>query len=80
MTSATRRALVDIYGLLLREDWDASNGRRELSDPKSEFTRAMQEYKTRSGRSSPTWGEILDVLRDLGYERTSPPQDLAERG
>jgi hypothetical protein len=28
---------------------------------------AMQEYKQRSGRMSPTRSEVLEVVRDLGY-------------
>ena len=31
--------------------------------------RAMQEYKARSGRMFPTWSEVLEVLRTLGYEK-----------
>jgi hypothetical protein len=34
---------------------------------------AMQEYKKRSGRMFPTWSEVLEVLRELGYEK---PADL----
>ena len=30
---------------------------------------AMQEYKYQSGRMFPTWSEVLEVLRDLGYEK-----------
>ena len=31
--------------------------------------RAMQEYKAKSGRMFPTWSEVLEVLRALGYEK-----------
>ena len=34
-----------------------------------EFTRAMQQYKHRSGRMFPTWSEILEVLLELGYRK-----------
>jgi len=30
---------------------------------------AMNEYKRQSGRMFPTWSEVLEVLRDLGYEK-----------
>jgi hypothetical protein len=33
---------------------------------------AMKEYKDRSGRMFPTWSEVLEVLRSLGYEKASP--------
>ncbi len=35
--------------------------------------RAMQEYKQKSGRMFPTWSEVLEVLRDLGYEKQPLP-------
>ena len=30
---------------------------------------AMNEYKQKSGRMFPTWSEVLEVLRSLGYEK-----------
>ncbi len=35
-----------------------------------EFMMAMNEYKRKSGRMFPTWSEVLEVLRGLGYEKT----------
>jgi hypothetical protein len=29
----------------------------------------MHEYKHSSGRMFPTWSEVLEVLRSLGYEK-----------
>ena len=29
----------------------------------------MNEYKLKSGRMFPTWSEVLEVLRNLGYEK-----------
>jgi hypothetical protein len=29
----------------------------------------MQEYKQSSGRMFPTWSEVLEVLRGLGYAK-----------
>ena len=37
-----------------------------------DFMTAMQEYKKASGRMFPTWSEVLEVLRDLGYEKIAP--------
>ncbi len=55
------------------------SGRRRLIDPTTcdrdysgaemEFMQAMSEYKHASGRMFPTWSEVLEVLRDLGYEK-----------
>jgi hypothetical protein len=34
-----------------------------------EFMMAMNNYKHRSGRMFPTWREVLEVVRSLGYEK-----------
>ena len=36
-----------------------------------ELARAMKEYRLRSGRMFPTWCEVLEVLLDLGYRKSS---------
>jgi hypothetical protein len=56
-----------------------SSGRRWFVDPTTcekdyskaemEFMRAMQLYKQSSGRMFPTWSEVLEVLKGLGYEK-----------
>jgi hypothetical protein len=56
-----------------------ASGRRRFVDPTTcdrdyeaaelEFMAAMQEYKRASGRMFPTWSEVLEVLRALGYEK-----------
>jgi hypothetical protein len=56
-----------------------SSGRRRFVDPTTcdrdyshaerEFMQAMHDYKQRSGRMFPTWSEVLEVLRELGYEK-----------
>jgi hypothetical protein len=56
-----------------------TSGRRRLVDPTTcerdystteiEFMQAMQAYKLSSGRMFPTWSEVLEVLRALGYEK-----------
>ena len=44
-------------------------GGADMTEAERDLMRAMQEYKQRSGRMFPTWSEILEVLRDLGYEK-----------
>jgi hypothetical protein len=34
-----------------------------------EFIRAINRFKERTGRAFPTWSEVLQILRDLGYEK-----------
>jgi hypothetical protein len=42
---------------------------REYSVAETEFMRAMHAYRQRSGGMFPTWGEVLEVVRGLGYEK-----------
>jgi len=41
----------------------------EMSDELIEFITAIDEYKRSNQRPFPTWSEVLDVLKSLGYER-----------
>lgn len=45
----------------------------EVPDPDgmdvARFTEAMNAYKISSGRSFPTWSEVLEVIVSLGYHR-----------
>jgi hypothetical protein len=49
---------------------DPTTSEREYTAAEMEFMLAMSEYKRRSGRMFPTWSEVLEVLRDLGYVKT----------
>ena len=59
-----------------------SNYRRKLADPATcdrddterEFMQTMQDYKWCSGRMFPTWCEVLEVLRSLGYRKPAGSQ------
>lgn len=46
---------------------DPTTSERDYTAAETEFMLAMNEYKRRSGRMFPTWSEVLEVLRDLGY-------------
>lgn len=48
---------------------DPTTCEREYTEAELEFMKAMNEYKQRSGRMFPTWSEVLEVLRALGYEK-----------
>jgi hypothetical protein len=48
---------------------DPTTCEREYSQAEVEFMLAMNEYKHKSGRMFPTWSEVLEVLRSLGYEK-----------
>jgi hypothetical protein len=42
---------------------------KQYSDDEMEFMNAMQRYKEISGKSFPSYREVLRVLIDLGYRR-----------
>src|SRR5271157_5959894 len=48
---------------------DATTCERDYAQAELEFKLAMNEYKHKSGRMFPTWSEVLEVLRSLGYEK-----------
>lgn len=48
---------------------DPTTCERDYTEAEREFMQAMQEYKQKSGRMFPTWSEVLEVLRALGYEK-----------
>ncbi len=64
------------------------SGRRRFVDPTTcdrdyngaemEFMQAMHDYKHSSGRMFPTWSEVLEVIKALGYEKPeTPPHEYA---
>ena len=40
----------------------------------------MQDYKKQSGRMFPTWSEVLEVIKLLGYEKKAGLVAPAEEG
>src|SRR5437588_2669261 len=48
---------------------DPTTCEREYSPAEMEFMQAMHDYKHRSGRMFPTWSEVLEVLKALGYQK-----------
>lgn len=60
---------------------DPTTSEREYTKAETEFMLAMNDYKHRSGRMFPTWSEVLEVLRDLGYEKIGEqPHEVEEKG
>jgi hypothetical protein len=53
-----------------RRQIDPTTCERDYSDQEVEFMNAMNDYKRRSGRQFPTWSEVLEVMRSLGYRQT----------
>jgi hypothetical protein len=53
---------------------DPTTSEREYTTAEMEFMMAMNAYKLSSGRMFPTWSEVLEVLRGLGYEKVTEEQ------
>lgn len=54
-----------------RRQIDPTTCERDYQPEEVEFMRAMDDYKRRSGRQFPTWSEVLEVIRDLGYRKVA---------
>lgn len=59
-----------------RRQIDPTTCERDYSEDEIDFMRAMDDYKRRSGRQFPTWSEVLEVLRSMGYRKVAEPTDL----
>jgi hypothetical protein len=50
----------------------------QMSGEQFEFVMAMDEYKKKNNRPFPTWTEVLEVIKALGYRKVAEPQSLAQ--
>lgn len=48
----------------------------EMNDEQFEFLMAMDQYKRVNQRPFPTWTEVLEVIRALGYRKVADQQAL----
>ena len=46
---------------------------RDYTDDETDFMKAMERYKRENRRPFPTWSEVLEVVRALGYRLTEAP-------
>ncbi len=60
-----------------RKQIDPTTCERDYSGDEVDFMRAMDEYKRLAGRQFPTWSEVLEVVRAIGYERVNNPVQIA---
>jgi hypothetical protein len=61
-----------------RSDDRRSAEEGQMSDEQFEFLMAINEYKKANARPFPTWTEVLEVIKALGYRKTAEPGKLAE--
>jgi hypothetical protein len=50
----------------------------QMSDEQFEFLMAIDEYKKANSRPFPTWTEVFEVIKALGYRRVAEPSALAK--
>ncbi len=63
-----------------RRQIDPTTCERDYTDDEIAFMTAMDEYKRKSGRQFPTWSEVLEVVRNLGYRRVAEPTEIYPAG
>ena len=49
----------------------------QMTDEQFEFLMAIDEYKRKNSRPFPTWTEVLDLIKALGYRKTAEPKSLS---
>jgi hypothetical protein len=56
-----------------RRQVDPTTCERDYNHDEVEFMRAMDMYKRLNRRPFPTWSEVLEIVRALGYRKVEPP-------
>ena len=54
-----------------RRQIDPTTCERDYTNDEIEFMKAMDQYKRDNRRPFPTWSEVLEVLRALGYRKVA---------
>ena len=62
-----------------RPDSRRSAEEGELSEEQFEFVMAMDEYKRANKRPFPSWTEVLEVIKYLGYRKVAPQGEHVDR-
>ena len=50
----------------------------QMTDEQFEFIRAIDEYKKLNNKPFPTWTEVLEIMKALGYRQVAEPCSLKE--
>jgi len=48
----------------------------QMSDEQFEFLMAVEEYKKQNSRPFPTWTEVLELIKAMGYRKVADPAPL----
>ena len=73
---AVERRTSDRRKVERRRQIDPTTCEREYTDEEIDFMKAMDDYKRRSGRQFPTWSEVLEVVRGMGYRKVAEPSEV----
>lgn len=55
---------------------DPTTCERDYQDEETEFMLAMDQYKRANRRPFPTWSEVLEVVKALGYRKVAAPSPI----
>ena len=59
-----------------RRQIDPTTCERDYSNEEIEFMKAMDQYKRENRRPFPTWSEVLEVMRALGYRKVAEQSQM----
>lgn len=59
-----------------RRQVDPTTCERDYTEEEIGFMKAMDQYKRDNRRPFPTWSEVLEVVRALGYRKVAEPTAL----
>ena len=48
----------------------------EMNDEQFDFLLAIDRYKRENKKPFPTWTEVLDVIKAMGYRKVAEPQSI----
>jgi hypothetical protein len=50
----------------------------QMSEEQFAFLMAIDEYKKKNSRPFPTWTEVLELIKALGYRKVAEPQSFEQ--
>lgn len=50
----------------------------QMSEEQFEFLMAIEQYKKKNSRPFPTWTEVLELVKALGYRKVAQPRPLGK--
>src|SRR6266404_2745573 len=59
-----------------RRQIDPTTRERDYNNEEIEFMKSMDQYKRENRRPFPTWSEVLEVLRAMGYRKVAEPMQM----